>query len=157
MLPPTAPAPGPYRAAIPSSCTTPTGFPPELTAEIAREHGLEADLDGFEAEMERQREHSRAGQHFEGSMEMLTAYENLGAGRTEFTGHTLIDQESVVAAMLVDGAILGLCRTGPAGRGGHQPHTLLRRGRRTVGRPGIRPRAQWSVSALRIPSLRWPG
>ena len=79
------------------------GFPPELTAEIAREHGLDVDLDGFETEMERQREQSRAGRHFEGSMEMLTAYENLGAGGTEFTGHGLIDQESVVAAMLVDG------------------------------------------------------
>ena len=65
--------------------------------------------------MERQREQSRAGQQFEGSMEMLTAYENLGAGRTEFTGHTLRlaqgelvePQESVVAALLVDGASSG--------------------------------------------------
>ena len=80
------------------------GFPPELTAEIAREHDLDVDLDGFEAEMERQREQSRSGRHFEGSMEMLGAYENLGAGRTEFTGHGLTDQESVVAALLVDGA-----------------------------------------------------
>ena len=83
------------------------GFPPELTSEIAREHGFDVDLEGFEAEMERQREQSRAGQQFEGSMEMLTAYENLGAGRTEFTGHGLIDQESVVAALLVDGASSG--------------------------------------------------
>ena len=83
------------------------GFPPELTAEIAREHGFDADLDGFEEEMERQREQSRSGQQFEGSMEMLTAYENLGAGRTEFTGHSLVDQESVVAAMLVDGESAG--------------------------------------------------
>ena len=83
------------------------GFPPELTAEIAREHGFDVDLDGFEAEMERQRAQSRAGQQFDGSMEMLTAYENLGAGRTEFTGHGLIDQESVVAALLVDGASSG--------------------------------------------------
>ena len=83
------------------------GFPPELTAEIAREHGFDVDLDGFETEMERQREQSRAGQQFEGSMEMLTAYENLGAGGTEFTGHGLIDQESVVGALLVDGASSG--------------------------------------------------
>ena len=87
------------------------GFPPELTAEIAREHGFDVDLDGFEQEMERQREQSRSGQQFEGSMEMLTAYENLGAGRTEFTGHALRlaqgelaePQESVVAALLVEG------------------------------------------------------
>ena len=83
------------------------GFPPELTAEIAREHDFDVDMDGFEREMERQREQSRSGQQFEGSMEMLTAYENLGAGRTEFTGHGHIEQESVVAALLVDGASSG--------------------------------------------------
>ena len=83
------------------------GFPPELTAEIAREHEFDVDLDGFEREMERQREQSRSGQQFEGSMEMLSAYENLGAGRTEFTGHGSINQESVVAALLVDGASSG--------------------------------------------------
>ena len=83
------------------------GFPPELTAEIAREHDFDVDMGGFEQEMERQREQSRSGQQFEGSMEMLTAYENLGAGRTEFTGHGSINQESVVAALLVDGASSG--------------------------------------------------
>ena len=83
------------------------GFPLELTAEIAREHGLGVDLEGFEGEMERQREQSREGQKFEGSMEMLTAYENLGAGRTEFTGQIRIEDESVVAAMLVEGVSAG--------------------------------------------------
>ena len=80
------------------------GFPPELTAEIAREHGLGVDLDGFEGEMARQRQQSRAAQRFDGSMEMLTVYENLGAGRTDFTGHSYTEQESVIAALLVDGA-----------------------------------------------------
>ena len=83
------------------------GFPPELTDEIAREHGLDVDMNGFELEMKRQREQSRSGQHFEGSMEMLTSYENLGAGRSEFTGHGRTDDESVVAALLVDGASAG--------------------------------------------------
>ncbi len=40
------------------------GFPPELTAEIAQERGLTVDLDGFEAEMEKQRERARAGHKF---------------------------------------------------------------------------------------------
>ncbi len=35
------------------------GFPPELTAEIAREKGLSIDRQGFQAEMERQRERAR--------------------------------------------------------------------------------------------------
>ena len=83
------------------------GFPPELTAEIAREHGLDVDMDGFEREMEAQRQQSRAAQAFAGSMEMLTTYENLGAGRGEFTGYGLTEQESVVAALLVDGVSVG--------------------------------------------------
>ncbi len=84
------------------------GIPPELTEEIAREHGLDGiDWDRFRLAMKFRREQSRSGQQFEGSMEMLTAYENLGAGRTEFTGHFLVDQESVVAALLVDGTSSG--------------------------------------------------
>ena len=43
------------------------GFPPELTAEIAREHGLEVDMDGFEREMEAQRQRARAAHAFYGS------------------------------------------------------------------------------------------
>ena len=38
------------------------GFPPELTAEIAREKGLSIDWEGFQAEMEKQRERARASQ-----------------------------------------------------------------------------------------------
>jgi len=38
------------------------GFPPELTAEITREKGLSIDWEGFQAEMEKQRERARATQ-----------------------------------------------------------------------------------------------
>ena len=89
------------------------GFPPELTAEIAREHGLTVDTEGFEREMEAQRHQSRAAQAFTGSMEMLTAYENLGAGRSNFVGYLEVEEESVVAALLVEGASEGT--VGPAG------------------------------------------
>ena len=37
------------------------GFPPELTAEIAKEKGLSIDWKGFQAEMEKQRERAREG------------------------------------------------------------------------------------------------
>ncbi len=49
------------------------GFHPELTAEIAQERGLTVDLEGFEAEMEKQRERARAGQKFSVTLtEMVT-------------------------------------------------------------------------------------
>ena len=83
------------------------GFPPELTAEIAREHGLEVDTEGFEAEMESQREQSRSAQGFTGGMEMLTAYENLGISATHFVGYRHLTRETRVAALLVDNEAAG--------------------------------------------------
>ena len=88
------------------------GFPPELTAEIAREQGLEMDSDGFEQEMESQREQSRSSQGFTGSMEILTAYEGLGVGSTNFVGYQELEREALVAAILVDNAATGFAREG---------------------------------------------
>ena len=90
------------------------GFPPELTAEIAREQGLEVDLSGFEQEMARQREQSRAAQGFSGGMEMLTAYENLGVEPSRFVGYTQLSRETVIAALLVDHAPAGYAVPGQA-------------------------------------------
>ena len=78
------------------------GFPPELTAEIAREHGLTVDMKGFEAEMQAQREQSRAAHGFTGAMEVVTAYENLGIGQTPFVGYQGLRQGTSVVAILVD-------------------------------------------------------
>ncbi len=88
------------------------GFPPELTAEIAREHGLSVDLEGFEREMEEQRTRARLVHAFTGGMEMLSAYENLGVGRTEFVGYQQLKQESVVTAILLDNAPVGRAAQG---------------------------------------------
>ena len=83
------------------------GFPPELTAEIARENGLDVDMEGFEREMEVQRQQSRTAHGFTGAMEMVTAYENLGVGQTPFTGYKGVHEETAVVAILVDGATAG--------------------------------------------------
>ena len=100
------------------------GFPPELTAEIAREHGLEVDLEGFEREMEAQRERARAAQAFSGSMEMLTAYEDLGVGQTQFVGYQELKQDTVLLAILVDPAT-GSGQAAPfPGRAAPQGHAI---------------------------------
>ena len=83
------------------------GFPPELTAEIAREHGLDVDMEGFEREMEAQRQRGRAAHAFSGAMEMLPTYENLGVDRVQFVGYQNLHQASVVTALLVDEAPVG--------------------------------------------------
>ena len=83
------------------------GFPPELTAEIAREHGMSVDMEGFEQEMEAQRERARAAHAFTGAMEILPTYENLGVGGVEFVGYRHLAQESVVTALLVEDTPIG--------------------------------------------------
>src|SRR5665213_2624507 len=40
------------------------GFPPDLTADIARERGLHVDMIGYEREMAAQRERARAARRF---------------------------------------------------------------------------------------------
>ena len=76
------------------------GFPPELTAEIARERGLSVDMDGFEREMTAQRERARSAAAFTGSMEMHRAYAGLSViPQTEFVGYDRLQQESEIVAL----------------------------------------------------------
>ena len=77
------------------------GFPIELTTEIVKE-SLAVDVEGFQREMERQREQSRAANAFTGSMEMVTAYESLGAGPTHFSGYGGLSLDTKVAAILAE-------------------------------------------------------
>jgi alanyl-tRNA synthetase len=80
------------------------GFPPELTAEVAAENGLAADLDGFEREMERQRERARAAHKFVlGDRESTVDYASLSLPPTEFVGYRLLRCKAVAMAMAVDG------------------------------------------------------
>ena len=79
------------------------GFPPELTAEIASEHGLEVDMDGFEAEMKTHAEMSRSSASFSGGMDMQISYTELGVGSSEFVGYSLTEQDSKIMALLSNG------------------------------------------------------
>ena len=79
------------------------GFPVELTREIAREHGLEVDMEGFERGMEAQKQQSRSSASFSGGMDMQSSYANLDVGASEFVGYNLTEQESTIAAILIEG------------------------------------------------------
>ena len=84
------------------------GFPPELVDEIGRrEYGLAVDMDGFNAEMEAKRQRDRAGHQVTGSMEIVTAYENLGAGRTSFDGYQRTRIDTRILGMLREGEAVG--------------------------------------------------
>ena len=78
------------------------GFPPELTEEVAADHGYGVDMDGFEREMEAQRARSRSAKAF-GKDKMAEAYAAAGLGATRFTGYEGLAGESVVVGLLREG------------------------------------------------------
>ncbi len=78
------------------------GFPPELTEEVAAEEGFAVDMEGFEREMEAQRERGRAAQSFRKD-KMSEAYAAVGLGATRFTGYETLAGESVVVGLLREG------------------------------------------------------
>ncbi|MGA9341136.1 MAG: alanine--tRNA ligase, partial [Rhodanobacteraceae bacterium] len=78
------------------------GFPVDLTADIAREHGLTVDMAGFEAAMEQQRERARSASRFEGRT-TLPAELASGLAPTRFLGYeTLVCDDSKLLAILRD-------------------------------------------------------
>ena len=85
------------------------GFPPELTAEIAGERGLSIDWEGFQAEMEKQREKARAAQKFvtakatlSGTGKLSVKGEVIKAG-TEFIGYDTTTSQSKILELRVGG------------------------------------------------------
>ncbi len=81
------------------------GLPPELVEEIAIENGLEGiDWEGFEREMEAQRERARAAaERFGGDFDAIRAYQDLGVGATRFLGYEALTAQTVIVGMLIDG------------------------------------------------------
>ncbi|HEY9672602.1 MAG TPA: alanine--tRNA ligase [Waterburya sp.] len=80
------------------------GFPLELTQEIAEEQGLTVDIEGFEAEMEAQRERAREAHEtidltVQGSLDQLAEHIH----STEFLGYTQPQSTAKVEALLVNG------------------------------------------------------
>lgn len=80
------------------------GFPPDVTADLAREAGLIVDQAGFDKEMARQREMAR--QSWEGMVgeDLAALRKTVEAGvSSEFTGYETLEDSGVVLAILKDG------------------------------------------------------
>ena len=75
------------------------GFPVDLTNDIARERGLELDIEGYEAEMQAQRKRSQESGSFQ------VDYNNVinVAGETEFLGYGDVESTAKVRGLFVDG------------------------------------------------------
>jgi alanyl-tRNA synthetase len=87
------------------------GFPVDLTADIAREHGLTPDLAGFEKAMEAQRERARAASHFAADYSNNVQLDV----RCKFTGYAHLAEDTAIAAVLKDGQAVEQLSTGDEG------------------------------------------
>jgi len=83
------------------------GFPVDLTADICRERGVEVDLAGFDASMERQREQARAAGKFK--MAEGLSYDGV---ETRFVGYEELQGQGKVTALYVGGTQVDRVRAG---------------------------------------------
>ena len=92
------------------------GFPVDLTADILRDQGFTVDQEGFEAEMEAQREKARAAWKGSGEESVAAVYRELRrAGvASAFAGYERLDARSPVVALVRDGRRVPEAREGDA-------------------------------------------
>jgi alanyl-tRNA synthetase len=88
------------------------GFPVDLTADIARERGLELDEAGFEAAMEKQRERARAAGKFGVDYTDKLAVE----GQTAFTGYDHLKDTVKITALFKEGRAVQNLQVGDTGQ-----------------------------------------
>jgi alanyl-tRNA synthetase len=82
------------------------GFPVDLTEEITQEHGIVVDREGFQVELEAQRERARAArQSVEGMNATRGALESVTAA-SRFVGYEQLECEATVVAMVRDGQLV---------------------------------------------------
>ena len=76
------------------------GFPVDMTLDVARESGIEVDMDGFEREMSKQRSRARAGSRFSDADATFA----IEAEPTEFKGYEALEGEVEVLKLWRRGA-----------------------------------------------------
>ena len=88
------------------------GFPVEMTQEIAAEQGVAVDTDGFEREMEAQRQRGRASAQFGDDRIKIRQYESLGVGATQFLGYEQVSASSPIVGLIADDEVVSEATAG---------------------------------------------
>ena len=101
------------------------GFPYDLTADMARELGIDLDEEGFNREMEAQRARARAAQNFKANAQL----DYTGAD-TEFTGYEKRSQDTKIIALYKGSEAVDELQAGEAGVVVLEQTPVLRRKRR---------------------------
>ncbi|HFU7086660.1 TPA: alanine--tRNA ligase [Bacillus cereus] len=92
------------------------GFPIELTEEYAEEAGMTVDHEGFENEMEKQRERARAARQDVDSMQVQGGVLGEVKVASEFVGYGTVATESNVVALVKNGEYTDSLQTGEEGQ-----------------------------------------
>ncbi|GAA0334441.1 alanine--tRNA ligase [Bacillus carboniphilus] len=82
------------------------GFPVELTAEYAEEAGMKMDVEGFDAEMEKQRARARAARQEVGSMQVQGGVLSDIKIESQFVGYETLMTSGKVEAIVVGGELV---------------------------------------------------
>ncbi len=93
------------------------GFPLDLVQDVANEEGLVLDLEGFEREMEVQRERARASWVGSGEEDIPAVYKDVreNMGRTSFKGYEVDSLTTEVVALVKDGELVDELKEGDEG------------------------------------------
>ncbi|GAB6429215.1 MULTISPECIES: alanine--tRNA ligase [Bacillus] len=92
------------------------GFPIELTEEYAEEAGMTVDQEGFENEMEKQRERARAARQDVDSMQVQGGVLGEVKVASEFVGYGTVATESNVVALVKNGEYTDSLQAGEEGQ-----------------------------------------
>jgi alanyl-tRNA synthetase len=87
------------------------GFPPDLTADIARERGLTVDMEGYERAMDVQRKQSQAASQFGAQHLRAIQFET----KTDFLGYEAVRDVGQIVALAKDGVAVDALKAGDEG------------------------------------------
>ncbi|WP_407857001.1 alanine--tRNA ligase [Enterococcus hailinensis] len=90
------------------------GFPVELTEEVAEDEGLKVDHQGFEVEMQAQKERARAARSTEKSMGVQTALLGDIKVESKFVGYDHLESESELLVVLQNDELVSVVNEGEA-------------------------------------------
>jgi len=88
------------------------GFPVELTEEYAEEEGMKIDHDGFEVEMEHQRERARAARQDVDSMQVQGGVLGEIKVQSKFVGYDTLEADAQIVAIVKNGQLTDEAKAG---------------------------------------------